>query len=280
MIEVSRINSEICREGFFIVGCPRSGTTLMSVLLDRHPRLCVPPEMAFYDEVAPLLSEDATDESLVLNILRHWSRLPELKLEPEEVLRQLPAGRRTPRDILAAILELYAKAQGKSRCGEKTPQHLWHVPAILRDFPRAKVICMLRDGRDVALSLNAMPWWAPRDLVAAAELWKQSVALMEALTKQHPERFTICRYEHLIAAPEKVLPSIMAYLGESFDPRQFRSDIPSGVVLSRSLKWKGLALQPVDRERIPRRFEATKDVLEKLNTLLHDELLRHGYETA
>src|SRR5438874_2009800 len=72
------------RDYFFVVGCLRSGTTLLSVLLDRYTRL--------------------------------WTF--------------------TRREATQA------------RCGEKTPTHLTHVPAILRLFPHARVICMLRDGRD------------------------------------------------------------------------------------------------------------------------------------
>jgi hypothetical protein len=277
MIDDSNVGPSISSDGFFIVGCPRSGTTLLSVMLDRHPRLCVPPETAFFDEVAPLLPESG-DDGLVLDVLRQWRRLPELKLEPGDVLCQLPPQQRTPSDVLAAILNLYARAQHKPRCGEKTPQNLWHVPAILRDFPDAKVICMLRDGRDVALSLNAMPWWSPRSLAEAADLWKHSVGLIETFKRQHPGRFKVCRYEDLVASPEDVLSSIMEYLGERFDPRQLQATIPSGVVLPRSMEWKGLALQPVDRERIARRLEAAKEDLDHLDRALHDELLRHGYD--
>lgn len=68
---------------FFIVGCPRSGTTLLSVLLDRHTRLCVPPETAFFDEIAPHLLHN--NETLP-EILRDWRRLGELNLDPEMIL--------------------------------------------------------------------------------------------------------------------------------------------------------------------------------------------------
>lgn len=279
MIDYSTGGMSIGSDGFFIVGCPRSGTTLLSVLLDRHPRLCVLPETAFYDEVAPLLLKVGDDEGSMLGILRQWRRLPELKLDPGDVLCRLKLRERSPSNFLAAILDLYAESQGKLRCGEKTPQHLWHVPAILRDFPDAKVICMLRDGRDVSLSLNAMPWWHPRDLNAAAELWKQSVALVESFTRQYPERFKVCRYEDLVTSPAPVLSSIMNYLGESFAPMQLQAAIPSGVVLPRSMEWKGLALQSVEQNRIAgRRLYAPQDDLKYLNLVLGDDLRRHGYD--
>lgn len=279
MIDYSTGGMSIGSDGFFIVGCPRSGTTLLSVLLDRHPQLCVLPETAFYDEVAPLLLKVGDDDGSILGILRQWRRLPELKLDAGDVLCRLNPRERAPSDVLAAILDLYAEAQGKPRSGEKTPQHLWHTPAIMRHFPNAKVICLLRDGRDVALSLNAMPWWSPRSLTQAAELWKQSVGLVDSFTQQYPERFKVCRYEDLVTSPASVLSSIMDYLGENFDSRQLQTAIPSGVVLPRSMEWKGLALQPAEQNRIAgRRLQASHADLEYLNQMLGDDLRRHGYD--
>lgn len=167
---------------FFIVGCPRSGTTLLSVLLDRHTRLCVPPETAFFDEIAPHLLHN--NETLP-EILRDWRRLGELNLDPEMILSRL-SHRQSCGRVLEVILGLYAEAMGKVRCGEKTPQHLRHVPEILQEFPDAKVICMMRDGYEVALSLNSMPWWPPRNLADAANLWKNQLQLMETYIRRYP----------------------------------------------------------------------------------------------
>ena len=68
---------------FFIVGCPRSGTTLLSVLLDRHPNICVMPETNFFNEIAPYLN--GIDYSTLQNILDQWSRLKELNLNREKI---------------------------------------------------------------------------------------------------------------------------------------------------------------------------------------------------
>ncbi|HKO99976.1 MAG TPA: sulfotransferase [Pyrinomonadaceae bacterium] len=260
---------------FFIVGCSRSGTTLLSVLIDRHSRLCVTPETAFFDEVAPLLT-NRNDESLI-NVLANWSRLCELQIEPEMVRRRLGT-RPEPGDVLAAILDLYALHRGKSRCGEKTPQHLAHIPSILRHFPNAKVICMLRDGRDTSLSLAEMPWWRS-GVAEAAELWKQSLRRMEEFQHKYYERFLVLRYEDLLASPEQALSGVMEYLGETFEPAQLRSETPSHVVLKRSVEWKGKALDPIDFESVGRRrAEARAADLEFLEQALRDDLALYGYE--
>ncbi len=262
---------------FFIVGYPRSGTTLLSVLLDRHTRLCVPPETAFFDDVAPSLRWRSN--AALMRVLGKWRRLGELNLEPEMVRQRLGRTRGGAGEVLAAILDLYALSRGKARCGEKTPQHLRHVPTILRHFPDAKIICMLRDGRDAALSLSDMPWWQQQGLAAAAKLWKRNVRLMEKFNRKYSSQFVILRYEDLIVHPEEVLSRIMDYLGEVFELAQLRSETPSYVVLPRSKDWKGKALQPIDpRCIIHRRSKARAEDLAFLERTLRDELRRYGYE--
>ena len=273
---------------FFIVGCPRSGTTLLSVLLDRNSRLCVPPETAFYDEVAPRLTSD--DDARLFDTLRRWRRLSELRIDPRAVIRRLRGGAASSRRVLAAILDLYAEARHKEHCGEKTPQHLQHVPTILREFPDARILCMLRDGRDVALSLDAMPWWAPhwppvwaapswfkrRRLLRAARIWRDCLRLTLRFSAKHSHQFRVIRYEDLVARPAEVLASATQFIGASFEARQMNSSIGSDVVLSRSMQWKGRALQDVEAQR-GRRDSATERQLALLEDALRNELLLAGY---
>lgn len=251
----------------FIVGCPRSGTTLLGVLLDRHSRICITPETAFFDEVAPQLAAAPTQ---LPEVLRAWPRLPELRLTPEQVLARLGRQHPTPGLVLAGILELYAEAEGKPRCGEKTPQHLRHVPALLESFPGATILCMVRDGTETALSLSAMPWWPPRTLADAAELWLESRRLAERFAQLYPARFKRVRYETLVASPVDRMSTLMPELGEPFEPTQLDPQTPSHLVLPRSLAWKGRALEPVARAEPGqrRRDHATRQQLAVLEQLL------------
>jgi hypothetical protein len=259
---------------FFVVGFPRSGTTLLSVLLDRHSRLCVPPETGFFDEIAPQLSEG--NDSALMTALENWRRLPELGLEPEMVRNQLQKKQWNSGDVLAAILDAYALRQQKTRPGEKTPQHLLHVPAILEFFPQARIICLLRDGRDASLSLVDMPWgWSLR---AAAELWQRYLRLMEEFQTLFSDNFMVLSYEQLVAAPDETMKSVMDFLSESFEPQQLNSDTPSKVVLSRSMLWKGKSLEPIDvRCADRRRVQASRENLELLERILRDDLRRYGF---
>jgi len=274
---------------FFIVGCPRSGTTLMSVLLDRNSRLCVPQETAFYDEIAPCLIR--YDDASLVDTLQRWRRLRELRTDPQSVVRRLRGVAPHPRTVLRAILDLYAESQRKEHCGEKTPQHLQHVPTILQEFPDARIVCMLRDGRDVALSLDAMPWWTQqwlpawatpswskrRRLLRAAETWQQYLKLTLGFAEKHSHQFRVVRYEDLIARPAEVVASTTEFIGANFEARQIDAAIASNVVLPRSMQWKGRALQAVEAHGTRRRDTATAAQLEFLNYTLRNELILAGY---
>jgi len=258
----------------FVVGCPRSGTTLLSVLLGRHSRLAMTPETAFYDEIAPTLADPGRPP--LHEILAGWSRLPELGLEPAAVVRRCD-GHETPGCVFAAILELYAERWGKPHCGEKTPGHWGRLDALLADFPAAKVIFIIRDGRDVALSIAALPWWS-EGLAAAAAVWRHAAERAHAVLAGNPARIIAVRFEDLVHMPETVLARVMDFIGLSFEPRQLDANVASPVVLARSLPWKGRALAPIDPSRVGRwRTPPHAEHASYLTSTLAAELAFFGY---
>jgi len=232
----------------FVVGSARSGTTLLSVLLDRHSGLAMTPETVFLGEVAPLI--DGRDAVAVERCLAAWRRLPELGLEPREVLQRCGGDLRAPR-VFRAILELFAEAHGKRWCGEKSPLHRKFVRDLARNFPEAKILHILRDGRDVAASLMSVPWWSG-SLAQAASFWLDAVNDLEELDAALPDQFLVVSYRSLVTQPAATLGQVMCFLGLDLEPAQLDPAMPSGVVLARSLEWKGRALRAVDTGRMDR----------------------------
>ena len=101
---------------FFVVGCPRSGTTLMSVVLDRHSLMSVPPETAFCDELLPRWP--GPDHAALGDLLGSWRRLPELGLDVNQVL----AGAKedlSPASVLRSLVIAYGRQRNAVRFGEK-----------------------------------------------------------------------------------------------------------------------------------------------------------------
>ena len=152
-----------------------------------------------------------------------------------------------------------------------------HVPAILRDFPGAKIVCIVRDGRDNALSLNAMPWWHGT-LPGAARLWARCARLTAEFAARYPEHFRVARYEALVARPEDAVRWVTTWLGETFESTQLDPSIPSAVVLPRSVSWKAAALRFIYAGQADRRRRgATARQIARIEAIIAPELRLHGY---
>ena len=153
----------------------RSGTTLLRMMLDAHPQLTMPPETHFVPELIDAAQAgDATPESLLATITsqREWGDFgltEEQLLEGFRAIEPLNAG-----DALRHFYAAYAERIGKPRFGEKTPLYVKSMRKIEAALPEARFIHLIRDGRDVCLSIRdradkdhpvhrvARRWQAPR----------------------------------------------------------------------------------------------------------------------
>jgi hypothetical protein len=207
----------------FIFGCGRSGTSLLSRMLDSHPAIAVPYESHLYNRIYPRLRPDAdlgdarTRERLLAEILRtsdfaHWNPAPRMEAVLAEVRRADFHG------LVDALLRSWTRSRGKRRWGEKTPHHTLVWRLIYEGFPNLQVLHMVRDGRDVALSFREAPF-GPKHVYQAARHWARHVdAAEEARAALGAEGFLQVRYEDLLAAPEPELRRICGFLGEPYEP--------------------------------------------------------------
>jgi hypothetical protein len=208
---------------FFIFGCPRSGTSLLSRMLGAHSNLAIPYESHLYNNVYPAVLRHAdlalatTRARLVTEILRTehiqmWAPPP----RSADVLSAIT--RYDFHGIVEGLLSSWAAAEGKPRWGEKTPQHTLCWRRILPAFPGAQVINVVRDGRDVALSYKRA-FFGPKHVYPLAERWKQYLeSAEEARAFLGEEAYLQVRYEDLLASPEQELRRICSFLKEDFDP--------------------------------------------------------------
>jgi Sulfotransferase family len=180
----------------FVVGCSRSGTTLLRAMLDAHPELAVPPESHFAIQPRIRLRRD------------RWFGLWGIDA-PD--LRGLDVA-----DAVRAVFAAYAAAQRKPRYADKTPHYVSHLPLLAQRFPEARFVHLIRDGRDVALSLLEVPW-GPNTLEAAAVHWRRRV-LEGRAAGLPPERYREVRYEALVAHAEAELRALAPWLGLAYDP--------------------------------------------------------------
>ncbi len=209
---------------FFIVGCGRSGTTLLRMILSSHSRLSIPPETYY---LAPVLEQLPVDRSLspdeverAVKIMTTHYRWPDMGIDAGEFTRQATAlANRRLRDIVEIAYAKHLADEGKARWGDKTPPYIRIVPRLAEMFPEARFIHLLRDGRDVAKSFQSVGWYGPllhRNMVE----WLGAIEL-DRRWRRSPlaDRILVVRYEDLVRQTEKTTKDICAFLGEEFEPQ-------------------------------------------------------------
>ena len=190
---------------FFIVGNDRSGTTMLRLILDRGPDAAIPPESMFLTDFGAAFDAGGPrDAAAARRLMRAVWEHPKVRLWalPGELPDVPPglSGQDAYRFIAAAPFEAYAAAHGKRRWGDKTPHYVHHVDHLLRVWPSARFVVLVRDGRDVALSLRRMPF-GPNNAWAAAQWWARGIRAGMRAQRDHPHAVLTVRYEDLARRP-------------------------------------------------------------------------------
>lgn len=241
----------------FVVGCPRSGTTyLYHVLLSAG-------NFAIYraeSEVFHLLEPRFGDLSRALNkkrLLAEWfsSRLftaTGLDRQPleDKIMRECAnAG-----DFLRIVMEETARHQGVQRWADCTPDHALYLPRIKQTIPDALIIHIIRDGRDVALSMEKQGWpkqllWdRARKALAGAVYWEWMTQRGRRDGARLGADYIEVRYEELVDQPRKVLESLSSFVGQELNYDQIqRVGIGSVGRPNTSFKEEGGEFSPVAR---------------------------------
>ena len=193
------------RPPIFIVGCQRSGTTLLRLILDAHPNVSCGPETLFLVEFAERLTG-----------ARHWQHLAQFGF-PKEYWQERVA------ELFDAVQGDYARRRGKARWADKTPRYAVHLDQIDALFPTCQVVHVIRDGRDVVAShRDRWGWWAA---VKAVKKWPYYLATARTAGAGLPAgRYHELRYERLVADPEATLRELLNFLGEPWDPAVLEHD--------------------------------------------------------
>jgi len=256
---------------FFIVGCPRSGTTVLQQALNRHTEIVIPPETKYF---YCWYGKSAKQQSA------HLQRInADLRVNVVASRR----GVRAP-DEGAAFFERLADAylerlgrQDAVCFGEKTPEHTGQLGQIRSVFPNAKLLFIYRDGRDVALSLSKMPWMHC-DLYTGFVIWLYYYRILKR-ERQRPSLDTcFARYEDLATHPARELGRVLEFLGVPFEPAVAEGWGNQEGVPRRELAWKGRAIEKISTARIGVwRRELSKPQIGRLERLGRKALRDLGY---
>jgi len=209
----------------FVIGAQRSGTTLLRYILSSHPRIYIPPESNFIpryfgSEPRGTFSRNQSIE-IMKGIQNYRTFFKDWKHErPDPVTLVDSLQYLTPANLLNTLYIQYASYYDAQRWGDKSPIYSDYVELINEIFPQAQFIHIIRDGRDVVLSM-LKSYQTIRffyfDIYYAARIWKERVNKARiAGNRIGPEKYYEVRYEDLTSSPANEIRNICQYLGEDF----------------------------------------------------------------
>jgi hypothetical protein len=254
-------------EAIFVVGLPRSGTTLMRMVLESHSRIAITGESHYLGRLvrwrgarrdfrrAGDVRDDAAVQRLVERIyseeFQRGSRLRETSSSWRWLARYVPraeleqrllAGERSERGVYTAVLRAYADRRRKPIFGDKTPSHIRWAETLLEWYPTARIIHMVRDPRAVYRSQfkhrkpEAVPYrwllrvpWMMRAfiLLEATWLWADAVSRHRTLSRRYPANYRMVRFEDLVRDPEAEIRRLCEFLGVQFEPAMLGQKVVS-----------------------------------------------------
>jgi hypothetical protein len=272
----------------FVVGCPRSGTTLLQLMLHAHPRIAIPPEtrfvMAAYDARRQFgdLRERANRLALARWIVeRRQTRFADLGLDGQRVIEEIADGPPTIGSALGIVLRAYAARFGKPRWGDKRPGYFQRLPALLRMFPDAQIVQLIRDGRDCVASLKEMDWYQ-HDLYHALSTWVESADVARRAARElGPARYHRMYYERLIADPQAELSELCTFLGEDFDPAMCEPGSVAATAVPERKTWHERTRGEISTARSGTwRSRLSESEIALCEAVAGDRLRENGYEVA
>ena len=268
----------------FIIATPRSGTTLMRALLHAHPNIAMPPETRF---LLPIyrdreqygdLRDAANRRRIGERITGEGTMFGDLRLDREQVIDAIVAAPPTLGSIFATVWQEFARSRGKGRWGEKRPAY-WREPdTILRLFPTAQILHLIRDPRSCASSLHRTPWWQS-PVSRSAAVWVMSNRTLDRVGRRLPsDRYHRLRYEDLLAEPRQTLEQVCAFLGEDFAPQMLEHGGAAQDIVPTRKNWHDRVQGPLDATRTEVwRQDLTPTDIGLVELFGRREMARHGY---
>ncbi|WP_299413468.1 sulfotransferase [Acaryochloris sp. IP29b_bin.148] len=243
----------------FIVGCERSGTTLLRLILNQSPELHIPGESWFLKKlnanhevygdfskpyqrwffIRDLQLNNATQDTYTFDIFQ-------LSIdEAEKVIEDV-----SPTDFFGASSALFqasACKHGKQRWADKTPRHVIQLQWLANAYPSAKFVHVIRDGRDVALSLVKAGW--ANNIQEAAGRWQQRVRSgIDEGRKLRSTRYYELQYESLVTQPEAVLKDLCHWVDIEYSSKMLQHHSQATEHINRDWHLHEMVAKPISSD--------------------------------
>jgi hypothetical protein len=259
-----------------MLGHGSSGTSILATLLRDHLHIAFGTESQFIVRYYQRLEQygDLTVEEnlrkLVLHLVqerwftrcRKWG----FATTPAAILADVQ--HRTYRGVLDAVFGQLAKHFGYPRWGDKTPEYVKHLNVLGDLFPDAKYIHLMRDGRDVAISVIGQ-YWGPKNIYTAAHEWKRHISAIDAFAARlRAAQLLKITYEEMLSEPVGTFARIVGFLN---------IDDSSGALMEHLEQKLPAELKRDNYDRWKRQWSAKQCLA--YERIACDVLRRHGYET-
>jgi hypothetical protein len=248
---------------FFILGRPRSGTTLLRTLFDAHPNVATPVECAFIINMNQKYGKVKiwTKELLVSfheDVQKHikfdtWNiDLDKLKLDLLDC-----EGENTFQNVCKVVYFDYISLFPKEEIrwiGDKNPVYATYTPLLLQLFPEARFIHLVRDPRDNIISLKNVDFEGPFTALLAYR-WEHSARKLFYIKKKYPGKFYTIRYEDLVSEPEKYYREMCDFLSipyndTVFDFYKIQDEAMKKFNVEKIMKYHKSLMSPINTSKV------------------------------
>lgn len=219
-----------------IAGCERSGTTFLGGLLGANPHAVALPEGGLRHRVAVFMNArsqkdeplNAAQAAKLVGKLARSHKFAHFQDDAAATTRALP-GANTAGEVMERLINLYRQQRGLASeqapgvWVEHSPDNLSYCKPLMKAYPDAKFVHIVRDGRAVYNSVRKVSW-GPKSPIRAAQWWQHKLSLCFAGELLYPERVHRVKYEELILKPEESLRELCNFVGIPYDDRMSRGD--------------------------------------------------------
>jgi hypothetical protein len=259
---------------------------MLRLILDRGQEAAIPSESMFVVDFARAgKRKNLSDHDSAVRFTRTvWGhpkvRLWELPGSPPEPPRGLDHAS-AYLFALEAPYRAYASREGKSRWGDKTPYYLAFVDKIVDVWPEARFVEVVRDGRDVALSVIPLPFGA-NNIWAAARDWAAGIRSGRRASRRYPDQVLTVRYEDLVSAPEEHVRRICDFLAMTYrDDMLHIEGTPKNKIVGDQREWFSKIWQGINQTSVGKwRTKMSEDDQRLFVAVAGRELELHGYEVV
>lgn len=279
----------------FIIGTPRSGTTLCGNIIGRHSKVFVPGETHFFDDIythrnqlgSP--SNSATSKIIIEKLLNIYEKYNEPEdqrridtlIKVKNLREKLAKQCHSYEDYLSCFMSEQTKFEGKLRWANHTPKDIFNIEDILSFYPDAKIIVCVRDIRDFLVSYKNK-WRVTRpesvDIlkslyhpITTSLQWKASMKSIPFINNLlSTNGYFLLKYEDLVNTPDISIPNLCTYIGEEFEPQMLDIQINNS---SAGSTQKGIFTTSIGRWN----KELTKEELFIAQVISRTEMHTLGY---